>query len=43
MPDRERKEIAEHRSNVLKGSLPQDPPAHPRNTDEISEAAELND
>ena len=43
MPDKERKRVPDHRSDVLKGSLPQDPPAHPRNTDEISEAAELND
>ena len=31
MPDRERKGVPEHRSNVLKESVPQGPPAHPRN------------
>ena len=34
MPDRERrKRVPGHGSNVLKGSLPQGPPAHPRNTE----------
>ena len=33
MPDRDRKGVPEHRSNVLKGSLPQGPSAHPRNTE----------
>ena len=34
--DRERKGVPEHRSNVLKGCLPQGPPARPRNTEEAS-------
>ena len=34
MPDRERTGVPEHRSNVLKGSLPQGPSAHPRNAAE---------
>ena len=29
MPDRERKRVPDHRSDVLKGSLPQGPPTHP--------------
>ena len=34
MPDKKRKRVPEHRpSNVLKGSLPQGPSAHPRNTE----------
>ena len=33
MPDRERKRVPEHRSDVLKGSLTHVPPAHPRNTE----------
>ena len=32
MPERERKRVPDHRSDVLKGALPQGPPAHPRNT-----------
>ena len=32
MPDRERKRVPDQRSDVLKGSLPQGPTAHPRNT-----------
>ena len=36
MPDRERKGVPENRSNVLKGSLPQGPSAHPRNTEDVS-------
>ena len=32
MPDRDRKRVPDHRSNVMKGSLPQGPPVHPRNT-----------
>ena len=40
MPDRERKGVPEHRSSVLKGSLPQGPSAHPRNTEDASTAAE---
>ena len=36
MPDRERLWVPEHRSSALKGSLPQGPPAHPRNTDDES-------
>ena len=31
--DRERKRVPGHRSNVLKGSAPQGPPAHPGNTE----------
>ena len=31
MPDRERKRVPDHRSDALKGSLAQGPPAHPRN------------
>ena len=33
MPDRERKRVADHRSDILKGSHPQGPPAHPRDTE----------
>ena len=40
MPDRERKGVPEHRSNVLKGSLRQCPSTHPRNTEDASIAAE---
>ena len=29
-PDRERKRVPDHRSDALKGSVPQGPPAHPR-------------
>ena len=36
MPDRERKGVPEHKSDVLKGSLPQGPSAHPRNTEDVS-------
>ena len=36
MPDRERKGIPEHRSNVLKGSLTQGSSAHTRNTEDVS-------
>ena len=36
MPESERKGVPEHRSNVLKGSLPQSPFAHPRNTEDAS-------
>ena len=36
MPDRNRKGVPEHRSKVLKGSLPQGPPAHPRNMQDVS-------
>ena len=36
MPDRERKRVPEHRYDVLKGSLLPGPPAHPRNTDDVS-------
>ena len=31
MPDRERKRVPDHRSNVLKGSFPQGPSDQPRN------------
>ena len=42
MPERKRKGVPEHRSNVLKGSLPQGPSAHPRNTEypKLSEESE---
>ena len=33
MPDRDRKRVPDHRSDVFKGSLPQGSPAHPRNTE----------
>ena len=33
MPDRERKRVPDHRSDVLKGMSTQGPPAHPRNTE----------
>ena len=33
MPDRERKRVPDHRSDVLKGSLLQGPLAHPWNTE----------
>ena len=33
MPDRERKGVPEHMSNVLKGSLAQGPSSHPKNTE----------
>ena len=36
MSDRERKGVPEHGSYVLKGSLPQGPPAHPKNTEDAS-------
>ena len=36
MPDRERKGVPDHGSNVLKGSLPRGPSAHPRNTEDAS-------
>ena len=29
MPDRERKRVSDDRSDILKGSLPKSPPAHP--------------
>ena len=32
MPVRERKRVPDHRSDQLKGSFPQGPPDHPRNT-----------
>ena len=31
MPVRERKRVPDHKSDQLKGSFPQGPPAHPRN------------
>ena len=42
MPDKKRKRVPEHRSNVLKGSLPQGPSAHPRNAEypRLSEESE---
>ena len=33
MPDRERKRVPDHRSDAMKGSLPQGPPAHSKNTE----------
>ena len=36
MPDRDRKRVSDHRSDVLKESLPQGSPAHPRNTEDPS-------
>ena len=36
MPDRERDRVPDLRSNVSKGSLPQVPPAHPKNTEDPS-------
>ena len=36
MPERERKRVPNQRSDVLKGSLPQGPTAHPRNTEYLS-------
>ena len=35
-PDGERKGFPEHRSSVLKGSLPRGLSAHPRNTEDAS-------
>ena len=35
MPDGEGKGVPKHRSKVLKGSLPQGPSAHPRNTEDV--------
>ena len=42
MSDRERKRVPDHRSDVLKGSLPQGLSAHPRNTEDprLSEESE---
>ena len=42
MTDRERKRVPDHRTGVLKGSLPHDPPAHPKNTEypRLSEESE---
>ena len=36
MSDGERKRVPDHRSDVLKGSVPHGPPAHPRNTEDPS-------
>ena len=36
MPDKEMKGVPEHRSNVLKGSLPQGLSAHPRYMEDAS-------
>ena len=33
MPNRERKRVPNHKSDVLKWSLPQGPPTHPRNSE----------
>jgi len=35
MPDRKRKRVPNHRSSVVKGSLPKNPPAHPGNTEDL--------
>ena len=42
MPERERKRVPYHRSNILKESHPQGPPAHPRNMEylRLSEESE---
>ena len=34
MSDRERNGVPEHKSSVLKGSLPQGPSVHPRDTED---------
>ena len=34
MPNRERKRVPDDRSDILKGSLPKSPPAHPWDTEE---------
>ena len=34
MPDKNRNRVSDHRSDVLRGSLPQGPSAHPRNTED---------
>ena len=36
MPDRERKRVPDHSSDVLKGSHPEGPYSHPRNTKDAS-------
>ena len=36
MSNRERKGVPEHKSNVLKGSFPQSPSVHPRNSGDPS-------
>ena len=36
MTDREGKRVPDDRSNVLKESVPQGPPAHPRNKEDPS-------
>ena len=36
MPDRERKRVPDDRSDILKGSLPKSPPAHPWDTENPS-------
>ena len=33
MPDREKKGVPDHRPHLLKGSLPQGPSAHPKDTE----------
>ena len=33
-PDRARKRVLDHKSDVLNGSLPQGPAAHPKNTED---------
>ena len=50
MPERARKRVPDHRSNVSKGSLPKSPPTHPQNMEdprlhkesELSESRESN-
>ena len=36
MPNRERKRVPDDRSDILKGSLPKSPPAHPWDTENLS-------
>ena len=42
MPNRERKRVPDDRSDILKGSLPKSPPAHPWDTKK-SEYLRLNE
>ena len=37
MPDRERKRVPDDGSDILKGSLPNGPPAHPWDTPRLNE------
>ena len=36
LTERERKRVPDYMSDVLKASLPQSPPAHPRNTEGLN-------